>query len=245
MMFKRNASVLQVLACGAIALVGVYAHGQDQPTLDDLLDLTPTPEQREGSDQLPDTSRDQPAPVELDANVQRLLTGEQAADAFEQAVAAMDDVSLRLGRDLDAGLDTQREQEQILAKLDQVIAAAREQQSSSSGSSSGSSSSSSSARQQDAGSGTPSGSMTPGQQGQAQGQPAGNQAAGEHAGDASPGQVGEVRPGEGPLEELRKEWGSLPPRLRDEISEGLQERFSPVYRSLTEQYYKRLAEEQQ
>ena len=243
-MLKRKPIIVQTLASGAIALLASHAYSQDQPTLDDLLDLSPAPAQAEGSDQPADAASGEPAPVELDANVQRLLTGEQAADAFEQAVAAMDDVSLRLGRDLDAGLDTQRKQEQILAKLDQVIAAARQQQSSSS-SSSGSSGSSSSARQQDTGSGTPSESMTQGQQDQSQGQPASARSAGENAGQASPGQVGEVRPGEGPLEELRKEWGSLPPRLRDEISEGLQERFSPVYRSLTEQYYKRLAEEQQ
>jgi hypothetical protein len=47
------------------------------------------------------------------------------------------------------------------------------------------------------------------------------------------------------MESVREGWGGLPPRLRDELSEGLGEEFSPVYESLTESYYRRLAEQMQ
>ena len=40
-------------------------------------------------------------------------------------------------------------------------------------------------------------------------------------------------------------WGNLPPRLRDELLQGLEDRFSPLYRDLTELYYQRLAEDVQ
>jgi hypothetical protein len=46
-----------------------------------------------------------------------------------------------------------------------------------------------------------------------------------------------------PLEEAKANWGNLPPRVRDELIEGIGEKFSPVYREMTESYYKRLAEE--
>ena len=64
-------------------------------------------------------------------------------------------------------------------------------------------------------------------------------------GEAEPRSV-PVQPGVegGSLEELRHEWGNLPPRLRDELNEGVSEQFSPVYRRQTEEYYRRLAEVQ-
>ena len=46
------------------------------------------------------------------------------------------------------------------------------------------------------------------------------------------------------IEQLRKEWGILPPRVREELSDGLRERFSPLYRRMTEAYYKALAEQE-
>lgn len=210
-------------------ITGFPAFAQDrQPTLDELLDIEPanpavTPE--------PD-----PIIVELPA--------ENPGDTFAQAVAEMDRVSLRLGRQFDPGIETQRLQEDILAKLDRVIAAAKQQQSSSSSGSS--SSSSSSARQQDSGSeqmAQQQGSQ-PGQQpgeGQVDAQTNGNSAS---QGAASVGTVNDPGAEERSIDELRTEWGNLPPRLRNELSEGLSERFSPVYRDLTEAYYRRLAEEE-
>ena len=45
------------------------------------------------------------------------------------------------------------------------------------------------------------------------------------------------------LEEGRVEWGRLPDRVRDLIRQGRRDRISSIYRRLTEQYYRRLAEE--
>ena len=47
----------------------------------------------------------------------------------------------------------------------------------------------------------------------------------------------------GPMEATRSEWGNLPPRVREELSQGLHEPFSPIYKEMTEAYYKRLAQE--
>jgi len=215
----------------------------DEPTLDELLDLQPDkPATQE--DERPQDSTDAGTP--LDESVQRMLSGEQAADAFEQAVREMDDVSQRLGRRRDAGTDTQRMQQAIIDKLDQVIAAARrqQQQSSSSSSSGGQGQQQQSQRQQDKGAGQVAQQPSGAQRGQA-GQPGAQSQSGQaHSGEASPGSAQEGETSGEPMRELRREWGSLPPRLRDEISEGLNERFSPVYRELTESYYRELAEEE-
>ncbi|PCJ51468.1 MAG: hypothetical protein COA73_17310 [Candidatus Hydrogenedentota bacterium] len=39
-------------------------------------------------------------------------------------------------------------------------------------------------------------------------------------------------------------WGSLPKRIRDALSQGITDQYSELYRSITEQYYKSLAEDQ-
>ncbi|MEM6460143.1 MAG: hypothetical protein AAF710_12210, partial [Planctomycetota bacterium] len=135
-------------------------------------------------------------------------------------------------------------QESILARLDQMIEAAERQEASSSSSSSGGGSSGSSSNQDSAAENagqTP----TPGGQQPGPGQQAGeaSRSAGENAGEFSPGQVGAVEPGQGVLDETRREWGNLPPRLREALTDGLDEPYSPVYRDETEGYYRALAEE--
>lgn len=245
-MTKRIAQTIAWLMLGATAPL----HAQDQPTLDELLDLSPPKPAEEAAPSPEGPAKPQAAP-QLDAAVEQLLDQKSANDAFEQAVREMDDVSLRLGRDFDPGLDTQRAQESILRKLDQVIATARQQQqqSSSSSSSSSNSGSQSSPQQQDTG-GSQVAQQNPGDanspSGQAQGE---NQQASQSA-NSDPNRVNQSGSPEGqapdrPLEELRSEWGNLPPRLRDELTEGLSEQFNPVYRDLTEAYYRRLAEEEQ
>jgi len=78
----------------------------------------------------------------------------------------------------------------------------------------------------------------------AEGPAAGSPGSNASNGGFSPGQVGPAGPAEaGPLREVRTEWGALPPRLRDELSNGLDEPFSPVYRRQTEAFYRRLAED--
>ena len=74
------------------------------------------------------------------ADLERRLTGEQLPGEIEAAVALMDDTADRMELSLDLGMTTQRMQEDIIRRLDQIIEAAaeQEQQSSSSSSSSGS-----------------------------------------------------------------------------------------------------------
>ena len=112
-------------------------------------------------------------------------------------------------------------------ELDQVIESAKQNQSQSGGSSSSSSSSSRNQQQPNQSS-----------QSQQSGQP------GSESGDvhmpssnrgASPG--GEIAPdGVG--------WGNLPERERDAVSQGVSDRYSALYRRLTELYYRKLAEQE-
>jgi len=163
----------------------------------------------------------------------------------------MAEAASRLGEDADAGIDTQRLQDEIILKLEQIISSAQnseEQSSSSSSSQPGEPE----ARPADQG-GQPQPGQQPGEQpGQGE-QPGEGEGEGQQPGDAS--QPGGDQPGNGDprrgeineqalsMEELREgEWGNLPPRLRDELAESLGESFNPVYRSVTEAYYRRLAE---
>ena len=241
----------------AIAAAAAPALAQsDQPTLDELLDLAPpeaspesppeaspetTPAEGQDPSQQPEPAApadDEAGGTEVDPALRQTLEEGNPADALEAAVRQMDVVSQRLGRERDAGRVTQREQESILRKLDQVIAAARRQQQGGGGGGGGQPQPQQ-ARQQDAG-----GSQVAQQgeqQGQGQPQAAGSQAS---SGAASRGGVADAAADQ-PIEELRKEWGRLPPRLRNELTEGLTQPFSPVYRDLTEAYYRALAEEDQ
>ena len=207
----------------------------DSPSLDELLNLEPAPSQQ-AEDSQPSGEK-----VDLEASVRDRLEGRDApGDAFKQAVLEMDRVSVRLGRAYDPGIETQRMQASILRKLDQVIAQAKQQQSSSSSGGSGSSSGSSNPSNQDNAQGA-----------QASASASASSSAGAAGSSASTGSSGtsdaaSAKPHDQlSIQELRDQWGSLPPRLRDELSQGLNEHFSSVYRVLTQRYYQRLAEEQE
>jgi len=221
-----------------LALAGVFCFstavwGQPaEPTLDELLDLepAPTPESQpeEGTSLLPDDS--------LAESISDALTAEDASDAFKRAVDEMDTVARRLGREFDAGADTQRMQESILRKLDQAIESAKQNNSGG-----GSSGGQGEQQQQDPGAGQL--AQQSGQRPGASGQPTGSGSQAS-SGDAGTGSPIDPEAQDAPLDELRREWGVLPPRVREELSDGLRERFSPLYRSMTEAYYKALAEQE-
>ena len=244
---KRDKLARKMLWMGAVlALLPVgAAWAADEPTLDELLNLEPAAESADrgssdaSSEGSPETgadagggaASDDEAPGDGaggDGAVGEALALDEAADVFEKAVAQMRGVSRRLGERRDAGRETQREQREILRKLDQLIASARQRQQKGGGSSK--------SRPEDPGSSRVESRSTP-----TSGRP---QDRGEQAGegDFAPGSVRRIDASDRGLEELREEWGSLPPRLRDELSEGLSEPFSPVYRELTESFYRRLGE---
>ena len=187
------------------------------PSLDDLLKLP-------GADKKPSD----PAEPKLEPQARAPAT--EAADAFQKAIAEMAQAADRLRVRQDPGITTQRIQESVLSHLDAAIEAAKKQQQQ---------------QQQQAGSSQQqqqqqqTGSK---QNQQQQQQQQANQATQANPGQFSPGQATDPRLG-GAIEETRVEWGSLPQRLRDELEQGLGEKFSPIYQKLTEAFYKRLAEE--
>lgn len=185
------------------------------PTLDELLGLD--------TFDAPDAGEPAP-PTRAEEELQRLLTGEEIAGELATAVDLMDRSARRLTSARDTSITTQRMQEDVLRALDKLIADAqrRGQQSSSS-----SSSSSSQQQQQSA------------QQPRQQSAPT---ASNQNTGEATP-------PGraDGPLGPERAAdlatWGNLPARLRDALVQGAGDRFSATYRRLTEEYYRKLAED--
>jgi len=202
---------LQSVAAMSALLFCMVAPAADEPkrvpSLDELLGL---PEPTESED------------TRL---IDEALTAQQAGEAFAQAVGLMGGVADRIGTNNDTGLTTQRMQEEIIRKLEQVIESAQQNQNSSGG---GSSSSSSSQQQQQP--------NQQSQQGNAQAQ-----GSGEPSDGSSP--PGSTDVGANNLSAAHAKWGHLPERLRDALSQGLDEPYSQLYRRLTEQYYKALAED--
>ncbi|MGV6815346.1 MAG: hypothetical protein ACWA5W_10125 [Phycisphaerales bacterium] len=191
------------------------------PSLDELLGLEDAPADSTQSTTQPTTHQ-----AELDA----ILSPKQAGQAFTQAVGLMEQVARRLDQHHDLSLETQRLQQDILTKLDQVIASAQKGNSKGSSSSSSSQSQGSNQQQPDQ------------QQAQAEGQP-GNQP-GDPAGESMPAPGSQADPN-APVAPDGVTWGSLPERIRQALSQGFSDQYSELYRKATEEYYKALAEDDQ
>ena len=186
-----------------------------QPSLDDLLGLP--------SAKPVDKSRPvapAPAKTELD----RKLSAGQVADQFKQAVQLMGETAERLGTAKDTGLATQRLQEDIIRKLDQLIKAAEQIQQQSKSKQSQQNRD----KQQ----------QQPNQQ-QQQRNPDAKEAAPDTM-DPPPGQAANPTPG---VAARGAAWGSLPSRLRDALLQGNEDKYSSIYQKWTEAYYRRLAED--
>ena len=151
-------------------------------------------------------------------------------DLFKKAIDGMRRATERLST-RDTGLTTQRTQEEVIDRLEQLIDAARQQRQQQQ-----SSSQQQQQQQQDPGQ----------QQSTAQQQEQDGADAPQDASDSSanatppPFADGERNP---IIEESRTEWGNLPERIRDMLLQGRRERYSSVYERLTRDYYRRLAEE--
>lgn len=200
------------------------------PSLDDLLGIDEAQQ---------DKSAQEAAKREVDEELQRELTEKQIADAFRQAVEKMAISADLLDVRFDPGLGTQRVQEDIIEKLQQLIDQAKKQQSMNASTSSSSSSSSSQNQQQD--------KQNPGQRGQQQGQQGQQQGQNRTNGTENTGEMDPPPRQEGDLnsviEETRSEWGNLPERIRNMFLQGRKESFSSLYDRLTSEYYKKLAED--
>jgi hypothetical protein len=185
------------------------------PSLDELLGL---PESGQGP-------LDDPSKTDLD----RVLNGGEIGNAFRQAVTMMDDVARRMSAARDASLTTQRMQEVIIRRLDQLISSLEQQQQQQQQSSS---------QQQQQQQQSQSSQRVPKQQQSQENQ--------EQQGDNT-GQTtlpdrrdGALSPA---LDAARASWGNLPERVREMLVQGTSDRFSNIYKDLTESYYKKLAEE--
>ena len=206
-----------------ISMLCVPAHGIEPrdplPTLDELLGLDAQSDQ--GDRVIEDPN---------DAALDQMLDPQQAGEALVQAVTLMDQVATRIAENHDLSITTQRLQEDILSMLDQVIESAQNSDSQGGGGSSSSSKSSSSNQNQ------------PNQQQQSQ-QPGEGSQPSSQSGESMPGGTSQANPGD----EIAPDgagWGALPQRIRDALSQGISDQYSELYRSITEQYYKSLAEDE-
>lgn len=192
-----------------------------EPSLDDLLGIPkPAP-----ADTPPPA---QPAPTVPDpkqGELERKLTDAEAQEAFVEAIRMMSETADRLEKVRDTGITTQRLQEQIIRKLDALIKKSNEDDSG------GSSSSSSSQNQQTS-------QSQPNQPSQGQKQDSrGGQ--GEQAGVPPARRDAELN---NRLDAARAAWGALPGRLRDLFTQGMDDYYSRLYQSMTEEYYRKTAE---
>lgn len=206
-------------------------------TLDELLGLKPTPAAPTSASgassptTTPSSGVKPPAatPDPNKADLDRILTAAEMGDAFKQAIALMGDASGRLSSHADPGLDTQRIQADVIRRLDQLLASLDQQQQQ---------------QQQQQGQGQPQEQQqqdAPGRPQQQQGQQQQAQSGdGNRTDMGPPRQDGSLK---SEIESARAAWGALPARVRDMLLQGSSDRFSARYKTLTEEYYKRLAEE--
>ncbi len=196
------------------------------PTLDDLLGIE---EDDSGEGAAETAERQQQQELEQRLGEQRM------ADAFEGAIEQMQLSAELLDEKFDAGLGTQRVQEEILAGLDTLIDEAKKNQNQSAAQSM-------TQQQQQQ-------QRNPGRQNQQQ-RDQQNQNPSEQErnqnpsdtteGDPPPRQEGDLNT---MLDETRAEWGSLPARIREQLLQGRREKFSSLYDRMTREYYRRLAED--
>lgn len=195
-------------------------------SLDDLLGI-PKPEEERPAEAPPPADDAAQAQRELE----RALRGESVGEMFEEAVLLMRDAATRVGTRRDVGAATQRMQEEILARLDAVIARAAQQQQEQSSSSQ--SQSGQSQEQQ----------RSPGQQPQQQQQQQQQPGQGETVDGTRAGNETDSARTRAWLDSAAPTWGALPERLRDALLQGAGDSFSSLYERMTEEYYQRLAEE--
>ena len=220
-----------ILALGLLQPAPAFAQPEPRPkdetppSLDELLGLAEDESETSAAEQARQESGDE---------LQRRLSEEDLRGLFSQALEKMALSAHLLEVDFESGLATQRAQQDVLAKLDQLIDRARELSSQHSSSCSGCSQCNSKAGSAQRKPGSKPGSGKPGE----------NRSSGpaqdSQATDAPPGRAGDINT---VLEETGTEWGHLPARVRQMLKQGRGDHKSPLYRKLTEEYYKRLAEE--
>lgn len=231
-------AALSALLCTSVALAQEQpadsaqppAQAPAEPTLDELLGLPDAVPRPSTSPDASSPATSQPSTSQ--SNLDRHLSPDQPEqDPFKIAVQLMDESAQRLSpARADAGLDTQRLQEEAILRLDQLIAQAKKQKSKP--------------------------KPKPNQQQQQQQQQNQNQQqdassqrqqqanpSSQAAQDTQSGPAGQQAQTRTPPAGAGAAWGSLPEHVRDALLQGSSDRFSSAYRGLTEEYYKRLAQD--
>ena len=227
----------------------VPAMADKPPSLDEALGLGDGGKQ---SDTTTDTSE-----------LQRSLDGAKPRDILNSAIDDMKH-SAQLLEANDSGISTRRVQESVVRKLDELIATAqrmKQQQSQQGQESQGQQSQGQSGKGKNQGKdqgakdgkdGQDGKKPEPGENGQPRGGRDGKQdqdgADGKRRkdGDATsnePPEQADATMNSAQFDEARAEWGRLPPRVREAVRQGLRDPMSAAYRQLTQDYYRRLAEE--
>jgi hypothetical protein len=190
-----------------------------------------------------------PALDEAKRRLERGLNEAELDSLLKQALAGMQASAMRLSEATDTSLTTQRVQEDVVAKLDQLIEEAKRRSKSGQCKSSGSSSGEKAgqAKQQANAGKKPSDSdgQKPGESktranGDKDKKGARNGEGNKEGESPSPVDPADEQAG---LDETQAEWGALPERVRDLIRQGSRDRIASIYQRLTQEYYRRMAED--
>jgi hypothetical protein len=165
----------------------------------------------------------------------RQIAGDDSDDIMDTIIRGMNQAARRLDLDFDPGEETQRLQQRIVDQLDEAIKTAAAQRRPSRQSQP---SPSSDKRKKL----TKNSSQNESESTQAGGKNSGATTAQQEPPEgASP----EDGPRGGRIDEIRRTWGHLPARERDEIIQGISESFLERYREWIERYYRALQESDQ
>lgn len=234
-----------VALLAVVLSMGVTAHAVSAQSLDELLDLEPAPQPARPVDDAPasdptDSSKpaqDKPAQIKPPEE-----PGSDPAKVFDRALERMREASTRLGDEMDTGLATQRLQESAMDLMDQVIAEAMKQQQQNQQDQQQQQQQSQQQAQGQQQQGSPQNAQQSQSQQTSQQASSPTQSNRDNQGQTSRGSITDAQAGQ-LLEETGNQWGNLPPRLREQLLQSMNERFSPIYQQMTEAYYKKLAQE--
>ncbi|MFO0827719.1 MAG: hypothetical protein U0572_06165 [Phycisphaerales bacterium] len=168
--------------------------------------------------------------------VEKALDEKALEDLMRQALGGMRVSADRLSKETDYGLGTQRVQQDVIAKLDTLIDEAKKRckkgqcKSQSSGQCNNPQPSDSQCNK-------PGDSKSKAQEAKKPGSSRGATAAGAEPAPVDPTDHNVV------FDESRAEWGKLPERVRELIRQGSRDRIASLYQRMTEEYYRRMAED--
>ncbi len=220
-----------------LSICAQAAFAQEKPKDAPRREGQPPAQPREGAAPAPPREGEAPAepppkPDDLSARLIRKATAEGEEDLMSSIVRLMGEAARKVEVDFDPGADTQAVQQTIQTKLDEAIKAAASRQ-----------------RTKQVAPPNPDRRRmptakrdTPPPKPQPRGQPQ------PSATSSSAETAQELRPGEpesGDLLDVRRGWGHLPKRERDEIIQGAGEGYLERYRAWVERYYRALQEKDQ